>query len=93
MPVRLSTFLRNTVFCPPFQAFRAKCKSLEKVPTVIRIGQPVGIRRGNSFCRPKNGIRTLNAPNEQSYMRTALLLTLRERPFLARLLAYQAKLV
>ena len=39
MPVRLSTFLRNIVFCPPFQAFWAKRKPREKVPTVIRIGE------------------------------------------------------
>ena len=41
MSVRLTTFLRNIVFCPSFQAFWAKCKPLEKVPTVIRIGEPV----------------------------------------------------
>ena len=43
MPVSLSIFLRNTMFCPPFQAFWAKCKLLEKVPTVIRIGEPADL--------------------------------------------------
>jgi len=52
-----------------------------------------GIQRGNSFCRLKNGIRILNAANEQSYALPALLLTLRERPFLTILLAYEAELV
>ncbi len=45
MPVLFLRRIWNCPFSPSFQAFWAECKSLEKVPTVICIGEPIRTAR------------------------------------------------